>query len=230
MTEQTRPTFESDFLLQEYVKLREEIQSRTGIQQQLVTIGLLTAGATLTIGANNSVALSIPVLLLYPALVMFLAIAWATQYATIQEAGAFLARLEEEVFLPGRAAELGWESFLRRSRGRRGPAHTVLSGWGDAKGIFLGIEGLAVALAIGRSGIRVEAIEIFSRHPEIIRPYLWLLVLGFIDVVAIIVTISLPESLPAMRRATFRNTPQRPHTATHTGRESDAGAMHTGPS
>ncbi len=225
MTEQERARLEADFLLQEYVKLREEIQSRTGIQQQLVTIALLTAGATLTIGANNAVALSIPVLLLYPSLVMFLAVAWATQYATIQEAGAFLARLEERVFVPGRAEDLGWESFLRRSRGRPGPAHTVLSGWGDAKGIFLGIEGLAIALAIGRSGIRVEAIEGFSLHPEIIRPYLWLVLLAFIDLLAVVVTISLPESLPAMRRATFRQT--APRSTTSVSRETEVVTMDT---
>jgi hypothetical protein len=42
-----------EFLLQQYIKLREEIQYRTGIQQQLVTLSLLGAGATFTIGANN---------------------------------------------------------------------------------------------------------------------------------------------------------------------------------
>src|SRR5947209_6443531 len=135
-----------DFLLQQFVKLREEIYNRTAIQQQLVTLSLLGAGASLTIGANGSFTFGIPVLLLYPLLVMFLAVAWSTQYATIRDMGAFIARIERQVFLRDEAPVLGWESHVRREVFGRGRG-VLMSGWQDAKGIFLGIELLAVALA-----------------------------------------------------------------------------------
>jgi hypothetical protein len=190
----------ADFLLQQYVKLREEIQYRTGIQQQLVTVSLLGAGATLTVGANNSVTFGIPVLLLYPPLVTFLAIAWSTQYATIRAMGHFIAHLERGVFLGNDANSLGWESMLWTTPGGYSRPRSLLSGWQDAKGIFLGIQVLALALAVARSGIHIQAFHTFFGHPEAIRPFLWMLLLGLVDLTSVAVTLSLPESHPAMRR------------------------------
>jgi hypothetical protein len=105
-----------DFLLHQYDKLREEIYRRTYIQQQLVTIGVLGAGAVLTVGAQQNAKFSIPALLLYPFPVTFLAVAWPNQYAAIRMMGAFIGRLEREVFVKNEATSFGWEALVRNSR------------------------------------------------------------------------------------------------------------------
>jgi len=131
----------------------------------------LGAGATFTIGANGNVHFSVPGLLLYPFLVMFLAIGWSTQYATIRDMGTFCSGLER-AGLGAQAPSLGWETMLRQHTTDRRSSHMVRSGWQDAKGIFLGIEILALALAVGRSGFRLDAGLEFFRHPQNVQPYL----------------------------------------------------------
>jgi hypothetical protein len=188
-----------DFLLQQFAKLREEIYQRTAVQQQLVTIAVLGAGAVLTVGAQASAQFGVPALLLYPPLAMFLAVAWSTQYAAIRTMGAFIAE-QEEVFLGTDAERLGWESGLRQTSFGGQSRRALLSGWLDAKGIFVGLQLLPLAMAIARSGFSVEALTHFNRDPSILRPYLWPLSLALIDLVVVAITLSLPGSHPAMRR------------------------------
>lgn len=192
----------SEFLLQQYGKLREEIYHRTYVQQQLVTIAVLGAGAVLTVGSQSNPSFGIPALLLYPLLAMFLALAWSTQYAAIRTLGAFIARQEREIFLGDESERYGWETLLSHTAIGGQSRRVLVSGWLDAKGIFIGLQALALALAVARSGINVDAIVRFLAHPEVIRPYLWPLTLSLVDIVAFSVTLSLPGSHPAMRRFT----------------------------
>lgn len=188
-----------EFLLQQYAKLREEIYQRTAVQQQLVTIAVLGAGAVLTVGSQAGASFGIPALLLYPPLAMFLALAWSTQYAAIRTMGAFLSE-QEEVFLGADAERLGWETRLRETSFGGRSNRALLSGWLDAKGIFVGLQLLPLVMAVARSGISVAALTHFNRDPSILRPYLWPLALALIDVAVVAVTLSLPGSHPAMRR------------------------------
>jgi hypothetical protein len=135
---------------------------------------------------------------------MFLAVAWSTQYATIRNIGAFIARLEDRVFLHGEAVSLGWESILRRGPFSREPSSALVYGWLDAKGIFVGIQALSLALAVARSGISVGAFSDFVHHPYVIRPYLWSLSLGVVDLAVLSVTLSLPRMHPSMRQSVFQ--------------------------
>jgi hypothetical protein len=200
MTTDETNAIKSEFLLQQYGKLREEIYHRTYVQQQLVTIAVLGAGAVLTVGSQANATLGIPALLLYPLLAMFLALAWSTQYANIRTMGAFIARQEREIFLGDDAGAYGWETLLQHSSFGGKSGRALFSGWLDAKGIFVGLQSLAIALAVARSGISVHAIAEFFGDPGVMRPYLWSITLGGLDLIAVAVTLSLPGSHPAMRR------------------------------
>src|SRR5437588_743236 len=146
MDDPANPPVDHEFLIQQYVKLREEIYHRTYIQQQLVTIAVLGAGAVLTVGSQQRASVGVPALLLYAFLITFLSVAWSTQYAAIRMMGMFIARLEREVFLKEEAASYGWETLVRDSSLSRQPTSALLSGWLDAKGIFVGLQVLALAL------------------------------------------------------------------------------------
>jgi hypothetical protein len=194
------PKLRSDFLLQQYAKLREEIYQRTHVLTNLMTVAVLVAGAVLTVGTQASPKFGVPALQLYPVVVMFLALAWSTQYAAIRTMGAFIARLEREVFLGEEAGTYGWETTLSRHTGRHHRTAALFSGWLDAKGIFVGLQVLTMILALARSGISVGAFGHFGQDPSILRPYLWSLLLGVLDLGAVAVTLSLPDSHPALRR------------------------------
>lgn len=200
MPEDEIPATSREFLLQQYGKLREEIYHRTYVQQQLVTIAVLGSGAVLTVGSQTNANLGIPLLLLYPLLAMFLALAWSTQYAAIRTMGAFIAHQEQEVFLRKDARQYGWETLLQQSSFGGRSNRALFSGWLDAKGIFVGLQTLALALALARSGISLHAVGEFAADPDVMRPYLWPVTLGVLDLFVLSVTLSLPSSHPAMRR------------------------------
>jgi hypothetical protein len=140
------PSFpQDDYIIAEFISLREEILKRTEFQFQIVGLTLLIAGTFFTLGVQSSV--SSQTLAVYPILAFFLAVFWAHNYVGTIEAGAYIRYMYEKHLSIG-----GWETFnyrifsvenpKRRSRLFRISLNTLA-----ARGVFIITQLLTLALS-----------------------------------------------------------------------------------
>ncbi len=93
-------------LVEQYISLRNEIEKRIEIRQQILALTLLVAGTFLTVGVQPNVPEV--VLLFYPIIAMFLAALWEHNDLRVGQLN-FYIRTEVEKHL-GRFGP-GWETF-----------------------------------------------------------------------------------------------------------------------
>lgn len=158
---------QTNFLEEQYHTLREELQNRGGIRQQVVALTLLVAGSFLSVGIQPIVPIT--VLMIYPVLALFLAYSWASQDGRIGDIGRFIRdNVEPEFLTKDQLVRLGWENYLTEAYNRskasnkskvsraRKRATTQLSapaprrqGMGafGASGVFLTTQVIAILLA-----------------------------------------------------------------------------------
>lgn len=144
-------------LVEQYVSLRNEVEKRIEIRQQILALTLLVAGTFLTVGVQPNVTEL--VLLFYPIIAMFLAAIWAHNDLRIGQLNFYIRTELEKYF--GRFGP-GWEAF-RHQVFRPGHKRRKHKGLGNAqkhplapqpglivfstRGIFLITEAIAIAIA-----------------------------------------------------------------------------------
>jgi hypothetical protein len=128
-----------DFLLAEYVQLRQEILKRMEIQHQLITLSLTAFGVLTTIGLNNN---NVAALLTYPIVTLFLTAAWSQHDLRIGQLGYYICKDIEECFL---ASDMGWEHrHVPSDVGLLVGKRTLIA----VRGVFIGTQSVALLLAI----------------------------------------------------------------------------------
>jgi hypothetical protein len=145
-------------LVEQYVSLRNEIEKRIEIRQQILALTLLVAGTFLTVGVQPNVPEV--VLLFYPIIAMFLAAIWEHNDLRVGQLNFYL-RTEVERHL-GRFGP-GWETFRlqtflprhRQRKGQRmGQAHPLTPQLGliafATRGMFLTTQAMAIVVAAVR--------------------------------------------------------------------------------
>lgn len=150
-------------LIEQYSSLRNEIEKRIEIRQQILTLTLLVAGTFLTVGVQPN----IPdvVLLFYPIIAMFLGAIWEHNDLRVGQLN-FYIRTEVEKHLGGLGP--GWETFRfqtfqsgqRRHKRQRGQAkHPLTSQFGmivfATRGMFLTTQAMAIIVAAVRYAFEV---------------------------------------------------------------------------
>ncbi len=108
-----QPELAKLLIIEEYVALRNEIQKRIEIRQQIVYLTLLVAGTFLTVGVQTTVPRSLA--LIYPILAFFLAVGWQQQDLRIGQISYYIRRELEQHMEP---YGIGWEHFRKRHFGR----------------------------------------------------------------------------------------------------------------
>src|SRR6266566_6131317 len=97
-------------LVEQYISLRNEIEKRIDIRQQILALTLLVAGTFLTVGVQPGVPEV--VLLFYPLIAMFLGAIWEHNDLRIGQIN-FYIRTEVEKHLG--ALGPGWETFRSKT-------------------------------------------------------------------------------------------------------------------
>lgn len=145
-------------LIEQYTSLRNEIEKRIEIRQQILALTLLVAGTFLTVGVQPNVPEV--VLLFYPIIAMFLGTIWEHNDLRVGQIN-FYIRTEIEkhlgIFGPG------WETFrlqtflpverqYRRDRGKQ--RHTLTPQFGlivfATRGMLLTTQAIAIIIAAAR--------------------------------------------------------------------------------
>ncbi len=145
-------------LIEQYTSLRNEIEKRIEIRQQILALTLLVAGTFLTVGVQSNVPEV--VLLFYPIIAMFLGSIWEHNDLRVGQIN-FYIRTEIEkhlgVFGPG------WETFrlqtfrpaqrqTRRNLGKQ--KHTLTPQFGlivfATRGMLLATQAMAIIIAAVR--------------------------------------------------------------------------------
>lgn len=142
-------------LIEEYTSLRNEIEKRIEIRQQILALTLLMAGTFLTVGVQSNVPEV--VLLFYPIIAMFLGTIWEHNDLRVGQINFYIrTKIEKHmgVFGPG------WETFrlqtflpaerhFRRVRGRQ--RHTLIPQFGlivfATRGMLLTTQAMAIIIA-----------------------------------------------------------------------------------
>ncbi len=131
----------SDFIIAEFVALRDEVQKRSEAQNQILSLTLIAAGSFITLGVQTS--LSAQALLVYPILGMFLAAAWSQNSTWVYRISSYI-RTNFESHLNG----AGWEHYIVSAfKQRRWRFSTNVFA---ARGVFLVTQILVIALAVTR--------------------------------------------------------------------------------
>src|SRR2546421_10550094 len=146
-------------LVEQYISLRNEIEKRIEIRQQILALNLLVAGTFLTVGVQPNVPEV--VLLFYPIIAMFLAALW--EHNDLRGQLNFYIRTEVEKHL-GRFGP-GWETFRlqtfpprhrhRQQKGqRRVQEHPLIPQIGlmtfATRGMFLTTQAMTILVAAVR--------------------------------------------------------------------------------
>ena len=130
----------TDAVLAEFTALRNEIQERTRLQQQIKHLAIIIAGTVITFGLQQN---EMSILLVLPILILFLYIGYADHSCHIARIGHYI---KNEI---GRKlSDLRWEEWLASGKAQpsigSGGAMAILS----TKGIFMIIEIFPVVIAL----------------------------------------------------------------------------------
>ncbi len=135
----------SEFVLAEYVALREEILQNGKTQFEIVAVAIVVAGTFLTFGMQTSIVFSEAALLVYPPLVTLLSAAWSFIDVDTGLVGEYI---RDHIERNG----MGWERHLQEvsAEGKIAKVGQMRLRTFAVRGIFLGTQILAIALAIVR--------------------------------------------------------------------------------
>lgn len=128
-----------EFLINQYLALRDEILKRMEIQNQMISLMLIASGTLISVGLQFD---STAVILAAPILAFFLAVFWANHDVRIRHIGLYIRKYIEEEFLE---LDKGWEGV----GGTGGTKYLArnLSIFAS-QGVFIGVQILSVVMAL----------------------------------------------------------------------------------
>ncbi len=145
-SEKYRP--DKNYLLAEFTALRDEIQSRSIAQKQLISLTFIISGTLLTFGMTHN---KIELFFLIPIFIFFLASGWGNHDDAIKSLGSYI-REEIEPYAQG----LEWESSVHRTELEKQNTMGVLLATIHVRGTFLLLQLLPIALGLSSTYFKWE--------------------------------------------------------------------------